>query len=494
MESKLLVHVLVCVFAVSSWVDINGMWVELPILVSHLPEQWTLPSYITVLGQVANIGPLVFLAITYRISGRPVKRPTLDKITSYIIMLVGLTSTLLLSFFWRSTQHVAGAERSLALLTLSFFLSLMDCTSSVAYVAFMASLQPVYLSSFFVGEGLSGLLPALMALGQGVGEIKCVNASSTSERNVSGNVVNVTDYYVYPTYLPPRFSVQLFFLLLCGMIFLSMVAFSLLNFWGYCKDQFTNSRSFEDYNQVICPSDQSANDFESGDTTDTVQSPLLSSTPSLKCGSDGPKNDDALLQLSSGYSYPPPVSVKDGIDECTPLFGDKTKAPTREISLLLVQVVVINFFITSFLLSIQVYSSLPYGISIYNLVVTLTNIANPLACAVAIFLPVTSCVGISVLTGLGLVCTVYVVLCASLSPAPPLVASTAGGPVIVLLWIAVSFFLTYAKISVAGVMRHVGRRALIWYGSATQVGSLIGALTGFVLVNQVKVFNDASWC
>lgn len=81
----------------------------------------------------------------------------------------------------------------------------------------------------------------------------------------------------------------------------------------------------------------------------------------------------------------------------------------------------------------QVYSSLPYGISIYNLVVTLTNIANPLACAVAIFLPVTSCVGISVLTGLGLVCTVYVVLCASLSPAPPLVASTAGGPVIVSL-------------------------------------------------------------
>lgn len=55
MESKLLVHVLVCVFAVSSWVDINGMWVELPILVSHLPEQWTLPSYITVLGQVCVI-------------------------------------------------------------------------------------------------------------------------------------------------------------------------------------------------------------------------------------------------------------------------------------------------------------------------------------------------------------------------------------------------------------------------------------------------------
>ena len=51
-DSKLGVHVLVCVFAVSSWVDLNGMWVELPIFVTHLPEEWTLPSYITVLAQV----------------------------------------------------------------------------------------------------------------------------------------------------------------------------------------------------------------------------------------------------------------------------------------------------------------------------------------------------------------------------------------------------------------------------------------------------------
>ena len=58
----------------------------------------------------------------------------------------------------------------------------------------------------------------------------------------------------------------------------------------------------------------------------------------------------------------------------------------------------------------------------------------------------------------------------------------------VVIWIGASFFLTYAKVSAAGVMRLVGRRALIWYGAATQLGGLLGAVTGFVLVDQLKVF------
>lgn len=64
----------------------------------------------------------------------------------------------------------------------------------------------------------------------------------------------------------------------------------------------------------------------------------------------------------------------------------------------------------------------------------------------------------------------------------------------VAVWVGASFFLTYAKISVAGVMRQVGRHALIMYGALTQTGALLGAVTGFVLVNEVKVFKDASWC
>uniref|UniRef100_A0A8C0DBQ7 Riboflavin transporter n=1 Tax=Balaenoptera musculus TaxID=9771 RepID=A0A8C0DBQ7_BALMU len=54
-----LIHLLVCTFGMGSWVAINGLWVELPLLVTELPEGWYLPSYLTVIIQLANIGPLL---------------------------------------------------------------------------------------------------------------------------------------------------------------------------------------------------------------------------------------------------------------------------------------------------------------------------------------------------------------------------------------------------------------------------------------------------
>ena len=48
----ILVDLLAILFGISSWISINGLWVELPMLVSHLPEQWTLPSYLSIIVQV----------------------------------------------------------------------------------------------------------------------------------------------------------------------------------------------------------------------------------------------------------------------------------------------------------------------------------------------------------------------------------------------------------------------------------------------------------
>ena len=39
-------------FALASWIDINGLWVELPLLVEQSPEGWSLPSYLTIIIQV----------------------------------------------------------------------------------------------------------------------------------------------------------------------------------------------------------------------------------------------------------------------------------------------------------------------------------------------------------------------------------------------------------------------------------------------------------
>ena len=53
-------YVFVALFAISSWIDVNGVWVEVPLLVDALPEAWNLPSYLVVIIQIANIGPVAY--------------------------------------------------------------------------------------------------------------------------------------------------------------------------------------------------------------------------------------------------------------------------------------------------------------------------------------------------------------------------------------------------------------------------------------------------
>ena len=58
MNRKLYVDILAILFGISSWISINGLWVELPLLVEQLPEGWALASYLSIIVQVANLGPL----------------------------------------------------------------------------------------------------------------------------------------------------------------------------------------------------------------------------------------------------------------------------------------------------------------------------------------------------------------------------------------------------------------------------------------------------
>jgi riboflavin transporter 2 len=50
-----LVDLLAVLFGISSWISINGLWVELPQLVQELPEGWALPSYLSIIVQVTSI-------------------------------------------------------------------------------------------------------------------------------------------------------------------------------------------------------------------------------------------------------------------------------------------------------------------------------------------------------------------------------------------------------------------------------------------------------
>uniref|UniRef100_A0A8B9SLS2 Riboflavin transporter n=1 Tax=Anas platyrhynchos TaxID=8839 RepID=A0A8B9SLS2_ANAPL len=216
----LLTHLLACVFGTGSWVAINGLWVELPLLVRVLPEQWDLPSYITIIIQMANVGPL-FVTLMHRFWPGSLK----EVAVIYVVVSLGVVACLLLAFLWNQTSLIAGTPHSTAFLILTFFLALVDCTSSVTFLPFMMQLEPQYLTTFFIGEGLSGLIPALIALGQGSGISSCVNV--TLPENVT-NTTGSPGFQMETRYLPANFSTLLFFLLMTGMMVACLVAFFFL--------------------------------------------------------------------------------------------------------------------------------------------------------------------------------------------------------------------------------------------------------------------------
>ena len=90
-QIRIPVFLSVILFAMSSWIVIFGLWTELPLLVNVLPESWNLPSYMILVMQIANIGPVIY-TLANRLSPNKVKEwPVI-----YVIMSMGIVASFLL--------------------------------------------------------------------------------------------------------------------------------------------------------------------------------------------------------------------------------------------------------------------------------------------------------------------------------------------------------------------------------------------------------------
>lgn len=342
---SLLTHVLACLFGIGSWVAINGMWVELPLIVPSIPEGWFLPSYLTIIIQMANIGPL-FITLMHRFRpGVLDERPVI-----YTIVTVGVVATFLMAFLWNCTLTIGGDKHSAALLSLSFLLSVVDCTSSVTFLPFMMRLQPRYLTTYFIGEGLSGLVPALVALIQGVGVVHCKNASVNANFSM-GNSSWGFDGELQAHYQPANFSAQGFFLFLSAMMMVCLGAFLLLNFHPAVAREHKSKGYIDDSRRV--------------EKIDMSQAPN-NETPEQRPMLDFPEGPE-IKQHSS--------------------FGKGTYSRT-ELAFIFVVLAWVNALTNAVLPSVQAYSCLPYGNQAYHLAATLSSVANPVACFIAMFVPI----------------------------------------------------------------------------------------------------------
>lgn len=355
---SLLTHVLACLFGIGSWVAINGMWVELPLIVNELPEKWYLPSYLTVIIQMANIGPL-FVTLMHRFKpGALDERPVI-----YGIVGLGVVATFLLAFLWRHRMVVGNADHSVALLVLSFLLSVVDCTSSVTFLPFMMRLPPQYLTSYFTGEGLSGLVPALVALIQGVGILQCHNATQgvlQGNGSLEGNSSSGSGApgKLVAHYQEANFSAQTFFLFLSVMMVVCLAAFLLLNLHPAVVRERLSQR------------------YLSGDLYGGGVGGMEKVDAGLGLQSETPEQKPMLGHLDEDQAVEPRSS-----------FGKGTYSP-HEVVFIFMALAWVNGLTNAVLPSIQSYSCLPYGNQAYHLAATMAAVANPVACFIAMFAPI----------------------------------------------------------------------------------------------------------
>lgn len=446
----LLTHLLACVFGTGSWVAINGLWVELPLLVTVLPEQWELPSYITIIIQMANVGPL-FVTLMHRFWPGLLK----EVAVIYVVVSLGVVACLLLAFLWNQTSLIAGTLHSTAFLVLTFFLSLVDCTSSVTFLPFMMQLEPQYLTTFFIGEGLSGLIPALIALGQGSGISSCINVTRLVNVTSGNETVENVFFQMETRYLPANFSTLLFFLLMTGMMVACLVAFFFLTrqpkVWELSQPQFFPS---------------------------TIILSSFDQIPEDGAGS------------GRGGGYPCPKKTKRPMED----HRETVSYPLAKLTFIYLLIAWVSSLTNGVLPSVQSYSCLPYGNTAYHLSATLSSMANPLACIVAMFLPGRSLALLGALTLAGTGFGAYNMAIAVMSPCPLLQQSQWGDAVIVLSWVFFTGTLSYVKVMAGVILRSRSHSALVWYGAVEQLGSLLGALLMFPLVNIYGFFTSADYC
>jgi len=432
------VDLLAVMFGLSSWISINGLWVELPMLVTQLPEYWALPSYLSIIVQVANIGP-----ITYGLLRHCLATPPPQHASIVAVLGVGVAASLGLVLAWDLTSIIAGQQRSTGLFVSVFLLSLVDCTSSVLFLPYMASFKQTYLNSYLIGEGMSGFVPAIAALAQGVsGNPQCVN----------GTVVPVLDQARFPT--------ADFFVFLMVMMVLSLTAFLLLHYLPSLRSERVTAAS-------------------------TSRSSSTNFSSALHEGGGGQYGSTVSSPSTSGEESEGEQSLEDTGTLATPHTQELASAGPIW-PLLLVQCLVCCLS-NGALPSIQSYSCLPYGNTVYHLAVTLNAMANPLMAFLAFFLP---CRRRSVVLGLaatGCLLSGYILATAAHSPAM-LGGAVAGGGSAVAAWVLTGALFSYVKVTVAGLCRDSGY--LFSCGVVTQVGSAVGALVMFILVNKVNLFES----
>lgn len=352
---SLKVDILIVLFGIGSWIGVSSTYLQLPIIVRTAPEGWSLASYLALIVQSGNVA-----LVSYVLYQTYSPKKANDGYLIYFVYLIGCIAAIGMAISYAITHEIFGRERSIYLMLFAFMFSIVGCISSVLFMPYMGRFRDIYMVTYMIGQSLNGFLSSIMALIQGVG------GPTVCAPN------NSTDGPPFIAHTPePWFLPRTYFLLIFGVIFISAVAFILLNTLKSCRKEYVSGQIMNG-NEYI---------YDKSETSE--------------------------------------INNKHVPEDVRNLSSWNFKA-------LLVCEVVICIIGNGILPGLMTYSCIPYGNNTYHLANSLNSISVPLACIVALFVPNTSIRAAKTMVVITLFFATYLIWTALLSPHPPLVGTAFG--------------------------------------------------------------------
>uniref|UniRef100_A0A336MBL6 Riboflavin transporter n=1 Tax=Culicoides sonorensis TaxID=179676 RepID=A0A336MBL6_CULSO len=428
---KTMLNIFPLLFGVSAWLGIYATFLQMPIIVKKAPEGWSLPSFVVVLIQIGNIGPLLYTMLQ---KYRPIK----DSYLIYFMLSVGLSGALLFSQFYDVTVNIFDDERSLPLLGSVLMFSLMACTSSVLFMPYMGRFQEGYLVSYFTGVSFGGLISSSITLLQGIGkEEKIICHNHTME-------INVTDISPEPQE-EPNISVATFFLIISCIFLISSISFFLIDTLKIFKNEYANVviRYGNDYTF-----NQEEVSINAGTGTENNE-----------------KKTEKLKKLSS-------INYQN----------------------LMLLTGLISATFNAIIPGVLSYATLPFGTHTYHYTITFVYIGEPLAYIFGNFIPHSSIRLVWSLATFAIIPCTYIMINAVMSPFPPLLGTLIGSILTISSWVIAKICYAFINLSLMSIFRAQGGKSLVRLGGYTQIGSFLGSVFIFSLVNFTSIFKQYDPC
>lgn len=146
--------------------------------------------------------------------------------------------------------------------------------------------------------------------------------------------------------------------------------------------------------------------------------------------------------------------------------------------------------------SLSTYALLPYGQTAFYYWSVLVPSAYPLALVISLFWKSPSNQTVIILSVISWSISGFIFVIASQSPCPWLADTTAGARMIITVWLIMALTGSFVHIAIGNRIKSDWKddKGMFYYGGTAQLGSFLGTIPMFIIINVFSVFTDRKPC